>query len=150
MPNPPKQPLDQLLDQLADLAQDMLLDAVDGLKDRIHGMVPESVPRGRGQGRATGARKRVQGRTQGPGSKPRARAVPEPRKPIRTAYTVLGVDSKAEPEVIAAAYKAKARLYHPDVTKDPKAVDRMKELNLAWEILKDANKRRAYDRGIGL
>ena len=61
-------------------------------------------------------------------------------------YKVLQVDRDAEPEVIDAAYRRLAAKYHPD--KDPavSATSRMKEINAAFEILKNPESRADYDR----
>ena len=40
----------------------------------------------------------------------------------------------------------KAKEYHPDVNKDPGAADKFKEINEAYEVLKDPNKRKQYDQ----
>lgn len=60
----------------------------------------------------------------------------------RTAYTVLGVGRAATADEIAAAYRAKAKEYHPDHGGDPKVMARV---NLAWAKLKDPDARAAYD-----
>lgn len=59
-------------------------------------------------------------------------------------YAELQVSPKAEPGVIAAAYRYLARMYHPDVTG---VVDdeRMRRLNAAYEVLADPARRKAYD-----
>lgn len=64
-------------------------------------------------------------------------------------YEILGVSPLAEDSVIAAAYKNLAKKYHPDVTTDPGASDRMKELNCAYEVLRDSEKRKQYNLGLG-
>jgi curved DNA-binding protein CbpA len=62
------------------------------------------------------------------------------------AYKVLQVDSEAEDEVIQAAYRRLAQKYHPDVVGSGSAsADRMAAINRAYEILKDPDRRRAYD-----
>jgi hypothetical protein len=61
-------------------------------------------------------------------------------------YKVLQVDPGAEREVIAAAYKRLSLKYHPDTNKEPDASQRMTEINLAYEILGNPEKRVAYDR----
>jgi curved DNA-binding protein CbpA len=60
-------------------------------------------------------------------------------------YRVLRVSPDAEDSVIAAAYRALARRYHPDLAGDASARS-MIEINAAWEILRDPARRRAYDR----
>lgn len=54
----------------------------------------------------------------------------------RDPYKVLGVDRGADPEVVAAAYRALARRHHPDVSRSPDAERRMAEANAAWTILR--------------
>jgi preprotein translocase subunit Sec63 len=60
-------------------------------------------------------------------------------------YTILQVDPRAEPEVIQAAYRRLAAKYHPDINPFPEAVERMKLLNAAYEVLSDSVKRREHD-----
>ncbi len=66
-------------------------------------------------------------------------------------YEVLGLDRNAEPEVIGAAYRAMMRRHHPDTFSGPKdeAERRAKQLNEAYEVLKDPDRRRAYDATLG-
>lgn len=60
-------------------------------------------------------------------------------------YAILQVDRQAEMEVIQAAYRRLAAKYHPDVSPSPGAEDRMKLLNLAYQVVSDPEKRRTYD-----
>ena len=62
-------------------------------------------------------------------------------------YKILGVPRDADEKTIKAAYRRLARKYHPDVNKgDPKAEDKFKEINEAYEVLKDPEKRARYDQ----
>lgn len=66
----------------------------------------------------------------------------------RDPYTVLGVPRGADAAAIKKAFRAKARTAHPDSNpNDPKAEERFKEINKAYEILGDAQKRARFDRG---
>ena len=67
--------------------------------------------------------------------------------PTKDYYEILGVSRDASGEEIKRAYRALARLHHPDVADDKsKAEHRFKEINEAYEILSDSNKRAQYDR----
>jgi curved DNA-binding protein len=61
-------------------------------------------------------------------------------------YATLGVARDASAEEIRKAYRKLARKYHPDVSKEPDAEKRIKEINEAWGVLGDAEKRAAYDQ----
>lgn len=61
-------------------------------------------------------------------------------------YTIMGVGRKASPDEIKQAYRKLARKYHPDVSREPEAEARFKELGEAYEVLKDPEKRAAYDQ----
>lgn len=64
----------------------------------------------------------------------------------RDYYEVLGVPRDADENTIKSAYRKLARQYHPDVNKSEDAEERFKEINEAYEVLSDANKRASYDR----
>jgi DnaJ-class molecular chaperone len=67
---------------------------------------------------------------------------------MRDPYEVLGVDRKASAADIKSAFRRLAKKLHPDANKnDPKAASRFAEINAAYEILGEADKRKAFDRG---
>src|SRR5260370_3675763 len=61
-------------------------------------------------------------------------------------YQTLGVSRTASEKEIKSAYRRLARQFHPDVNKDPKATDRFKLINEAYEVLSDPKKRSKYDQ----
>jgi len=66
----------------------------------------------------------------------------------RDPYSVLGVDRKSSADEIKKAYRKLARQYHPDRNPDdPKAEERFKEIQSAYDIVGDPDKRKQYDRG---
>ncbi|MDQ7030897.1 MAG: molecular chaperone DnaJ [Ardenticatenia bacterium] len=64
----------------------------------------------------------------------------------RDYYEILGISRNATKEEIRRAYRRLARQYHPDVNKSPEAEERFKEINEAYEVLSDDEKRAMYDR----
>jgi DnaJ-class molecular chaperone len=67
---------------------------------------------------------------------------------MRDPYDVLGVSRSASAADIKSAYRRLAKKLHPDANKhDPKAATRFSELNAAYEIVGDEDKRKAFDRG---
>jgi len=65
---------------------------------------------------------------------------------FRDYYQTLGVAREAPADDVKKAYRKLARKYHPDVSKEPDAEKRMKEVNEANEVLSDPEKRAAYDQ----
>lgn len=61
-------------------------------------------------------------------------------------YKIMGVEPTANADEIKRAYRKLARKYHPDVSKESDAEARFKELGEAYEVLKDTQKRAAYDQ----
>lgn len=64
----------------------------------------------------------------------------------RDYYEVLGISRNASKDDIKAAFRNLARKYHPDVNNDPDAEENFKEINEAYGVLSDVDKRAAYDR----
>ena len=60
-------------------------------------------------------------------------------------YRILGVDRTADDKTIKSAYRKLARKHHPDVAKGKDGGDRFREINEAYEVLSDPEKRRRYD-----
>lgn len=69
---------------------------------------------------------------------------------MKNFYSVLGVAQDAEVEVIAAAYKALMRKYHPDTNASPGAAGKAQQINEAYDTLRDPLKRSAHDRALDM
>lgn len=61
-------------------------------------------------------------------------------------YSILGVDKNASTDDINKAYRALVKKWHPDVNHDPNATEMFEKITKAYEVLKDPQKRAAYDR----
>lgn len=66
---------------------------------------------------------------------------------VKDYYKILGVDKNSTPDQIKSAYRKLAMKYHPDKTKgDKTAEEKFKEVNEAYEVLKDPEKKKKYDQ----
>ena len=64
---------------------------------------------------------------------------------VNDLYARLGVSSSAAPDLIKAAYRKKATQYHPDKNSSPDAALRFREIQEAYEVLCDPERRKAFD-----
>ena len=64
----------------------------------------------------------------------------------KSLYETLEVNENAAADEIKKAYRKLARKYHPDVNKDPSAEDKFKEINAAYEVLSNPEKKQQYDQ----
>jgi curved DNA-binding protein len=64
----------------------------------------------------------------------------------RDYYEILGVTRGADADEVKRAYRKLARKFHPDVSKEKNAEDKFKEVQEAYEVLRDSEKRAAYDQ----
>ncbi|MDO4415480.1 MAG: molecular chaperone DnaJ [Erysipelotrichaceae bacterium] len=64
----------------------------------------------------------------------------------RDYYEVLGISKGASDDEIKKAYRTLAKKYHPDINKAPDAEEKFKEINEAYEVLSDPNKKATYDQ----
>jgi molecular chaperone DnaJ len=66
-------------------------------------------------------------------------------KPNRDYYEILGISKNSSQDEIKRAYRKLARQHHPDVNKDPGSAEKFKEINQAYQVLSEPNKRSQYD-----
>jgi len=64
----------------------------------------------------------------------------------KSLYDTLGISESASADEIKKAYRKLARKYHPDINKEPEAQDKFKEINAAYEVLSDSDKKTQYDQ----
>lgn len=64
----------------------------------------------------------------------------------KSLYETLEINENASADEIKKAYRKLARKYHPDVNKDPQAEDKFKEINAAYEVLSNPEKKQQYDQ----
>lgn len=64
----------------------------------------------------------------------------------KSLYETLEVSENASPEEIKKSYRKLARKYHPDINKEESAIEKFKEINAAYEVLSDTEKKQQYDQ----
>ena len=64
----------------------------------------------------------------------------------KSLYETLGVSENASADEIKKSYRKLARKYHPDINKEDSAVEKFKEINAAYEVLSDPEKKAQYDQ----
>ncbi|MBN2825861.1 MAG: J domain-containing protein, partial [Campylobacterales bacterium] len=64
----------------------------------------------------------------------------------KSLYATLEINENASADEIKKAYRKLARKYHPDINKEPEAADKFKEINAAYEVLSDKEKKAQYDQ----
>ena len=60
-------------------------------------------------------------------------------------YSILGIDRNASDQDIKSAFRTLSKKYHPDLNKDPNAEQKFKEINEAYQVLSDPEKKQKYD-----
>lgn len=63
----------------------------------------------------------------------------------KSLYDILQINQNATPNEIKTAYRKLAKIYHPDINKTKDAEDKFKEINAAYEVLSDTQKKKDYD-----
>jgi len=152
----PKSPLeiffDKMFEAVEDAAEELVRDASKQAKENMRRM-SRQLDQAAGSTGTTGAnnqgnRSRKAGkRTQG-ASKPVNRPN-RPSPPQLTLYDVLEVSPRASQETLSAAFRSLSSRFHPDTGK-VKNDARYKEITAAWTVLKDPERRKKYDREIGI
>lgn len=140
MPGPLDNFIDNLLKGLEEAADEFMKDVNKEARRNLRGVeraareATRPLPKGR---------KRSQEPRKPPG---KGKGGPYPQK---TLYDVLEVSPKASPETLSAAFRSLSARYHPDNKKTGNE-NRYKDITAAWTVLKDPERRKIYDRGIGL
>jgi len=154
---PPQPPHNLLEELMARFVEEVMVPQMNEIFDRISSLHRRSHPRSSHTKppKSPSSRKAMpfndnpKKRRPNPGTA-NAHPRPVPQRLRVTLYDVLEVSPKASADVIAAAYRSLAKRHHPDVSKSKHAVEEMKIINQAFSVLKDAERRAAYDRSIGL
>jgi len=149
----PKSPLevffDKMFEAVEDAAEELVRDASKQAKENMRRMSRQldQTTKGNQPGNRPGTLPRGQKRAQRP-AKPVGRS--ERPSPVKASlYDVLEVSPKASPETISAAFRSLSTRFHPDTGK-VKSESRYKEITAAWTVLKDPERRKKYDREIGI
>jgi curved DNA-binding protein CbpA len=65
--------------------------------------------------------------------------------PRSTHYRVLMLHESVDSEILSVVHRKLAQRYHPDVDPSPQAAERMRDINVAYEVLRDPTRRARYD-----
>ena len=123
-------------------------DAIDQLTQPQSPPPPPDFQRKSGVGRRVGRGKHAGGKRAGERAEARPRPASGPMGP--TLYDLLQVSPRADQETIRAAFASLSRRYHPDVAPGKQKAKVYAAITAAYNTLKDVQKRKEYDRSIGL
>lgn len=141
----PKSPLDRLFDDLKEIVEDTAREFLKDVNKEAKRTI-RRVSRVGVKNVQSGGRRRAMPRPEGGAQRP---TPPPVRKPQVTLYDHLEVSSLASPETISAAFRSLSARFHPDNQKTGNA-ERYKQITAAWTVLKNPEKRKEYDRSVGL
>ena len=138
---PPKNPITEFLEKLAEgigNAADLVEESFEQAR-----RIQDTAQRAQNAPRTRQTARRQRTSTHG-----RKTSQSSPKSQEPTLYDVLEVSPKASQETISAAFRSLSNRFHPD--KATGNSEKMKQIAHAWSVLKDPEKRKGYDRSIGI